>query len=300
MSVLPPENHQLPAPVSTFLPNAEDVHQRFCKAREAAKRVRVVALAAEGGAVILALVRLMGGTASVWVPLVILVFTLLDVVLRAYAEHLRLFGQHCRRLSLRAYARSTDIVGGALASTLLETPGGLGVLARGGPCKNLEEYYQATATVGDDRIREVYAGSAFFSSRLLQLYAHFLLGILLAFGAVSAMTLYRFAVTETYARATREKMVDAMCSVVLVYVLVRILETMERAYRVAGRFREVLRSLSREPRGPELTELGEEYDLERSSGFEAPTTIYLLFDKRLTRAWKEYWYAVVSKPRNNP
>jgi hypothetical protein len=278
----------------SIYPNANAVHQMFCATREAAKRLRILAGSAEAGAVVLALWRILAVQKVGWLPLGVLLFTLVDVLLRGLVDDLRSFAQRCRRCSIRAIAVDRDLDPATVARLKFERPGVVSPISRGFKCLPIAAYYDTPGIPlpppGVVRLRVISAHSVFFTERLNRYYFRLLVGVTFIAFLVGFGVIYQLAMDVSTQAQTREVSLDALCSVVFVYLAIRVLETAIRAYRASSRTQSILRSMSHIPLPVDtlLDEIIDEYDFERLSDPDVPTTLYRLFRTSIDREWSEF------------
>jgi hypothetical protein len=278
-------------PAQSGFPNANRIHYEFCATREAGKRVRITAALAEGGAVLLALWRLLADREFGWMPLTLLLLTLIDVTLRAVVEDLRGYAQRYRRASVRAYADGRDLDTSTTARLRFDLPWMVRMLTPGYKSLSLEAYYDTPEIPlpppGEQRLRVLSAHSAFFTSRLNRVYFWFLAGLTLLATLVSIVIVYDLAMDTTTQPKVRVIALDVLCTVVLVYFALRAMETAIRAARASARTKGILRAMSGLPlpTGRLLQELVDEYDFERSSDPDVPTLLYSRLNLRIDQEW---------------
>jgi len=211
--------------------------------------------------------------------------------LRSIVEDLRHYAQRCRRASIRAYSEGRDLDASTTARLKFDLPPPVAVLTRGYKSLSIEKHYETTGVAlpppGEQRLRIISAHSAFFTSRLNRIYFWFLAGLTLLTTIVSAAIVYDLAMDTTTQSKVREIALDTLCTVVLVYFAIRVLETAMRAYRAAVRTQGILRAMSGLPlpTGRLLEELVDEYDFERTGDPEVPTLLYTRLRPLIDREW---------------
>jgi hypothetical protein len=274
-------------PTAATLPVAQALHDDFSRTREAAKRLRALALAMELAVVGITGWRIMSTPSLGLLPLLIALITIAEVLTRHYVARLQAHGQRSRRLTMRAYANAADVdksIGGVI---LADSPALVALLTPAFTAPSLEQYYEAeTVPPGDTRLRFVSGYSAFFSSHLLARFrvVLVLLTFVVAVGGVSM--LYVLATSTAALPTARHTYVDALLTVVWWYAAIRILEAALEAGNLSARYRRIYELLeTTKATGSELSDLVEEYNCERAHGIEPPTFLYRISDKALERKW---------------
>jgi hypothetical protein len=282
-------------PVNTAkLPIAEDLHKLYTQCRQAAKRFRICALAAEVAAVTMISARVLTGELSPWMPAAILFLTVSDVLLREYVKHLRRFGQECRRLSLSAYLHQTDVEPATACRMQAESPSNLRFLAWKSLTLDLNEYYAITGTSLDSRRREIYTQTVFYSWKLTSIYAQLLLFVGFLLTTLSGIALYVLAISDSYRSQERTAIIEALFTIILVFTASRVFETTLHFFSLAGQYRGILQGLLTMPSGKHLEELTAHYDFIRAGGEDVPTIIFLFLKRGLERKWLRMRGSVVS------
>jgi hypothetical protein len=270
------------------LPLAESVHQCFCRSREAAKRLRFIALLLEAAVVAIGAWRFLAQPKVALLPLLVLVATVLEVVFRHLVKTLRTYGQRCRRNSLRAYAQETDSDPVISVNLRVAMPRIAILLTPFYQSQPLERYYTfRDMTPGDRRLRAITAYSAFFSARVLAIWSALLLTALCLVVGGGVYVLYVLAMSSTTPEALRLGYVDVLFTILWWYATVRLLATFLTSRHLTDIFDRVFDLLERTPAGDGRTihELVEEYDYNRVSGFEAPTLLYRLTGPTIEKKW---------------
>lgn len=275
---------QLPGPAG--LPAAEALHAAFCRARESSKRLRFIAFLAELAVVGITGWRILGRPPMAELPLVILAFTIVEVVTRHFVDRIRMYAQRCRRVSLRAYASGIDPAATLSATLHADLPSLVTVLTPRFTWPALKAYYNFEQLSGDARLRAISAYSAFFSSRLLSRWTVLLVLSLLLVAAGGVTVLYYLAISTTAAHEARSVYVDALLTVAWWYAVIRIFEAVMESWHLAGRYSRIFDLLNQaQPAGNDLGTIVDEYDYFRVRGFEAPTLLYRVSDKGLEKKW---------------
>lgn len=268
-------------------PRAEQVHVLFRGTAEAVKWIRSVALFLDLGAAGLGLIGILAGAnyKSVWFPAFVLLLAVLGVVLRQYAGQMRSFAQRCRRISLRALATGEDIDHLTLSDADVEAPHSARFLSSKLPASNMEQYYEPTKPVGEERLRELYAHSAFYTWWLLDIYAKVLVVVSGATLLLSFSVIYHLASDATAALTTRQAVLDALCTVILVVIGVRAGDNAWAAFASAKAAKKIEVALLAKPHLRVLIELIDGYDIERAGGPDPPTLIYCLRRNAIQKKW---------------
>jgi hypothetical protein len=273
-------------------PLAEKVHARFRGSSELSKLMRLAALLVDVVAATFACLGIFGTLKSPWVPLSLLVLAVVAALLRGLADAIRSFAQRCRRSSLRALCFDVDIDRVTESNTAVDAPLGTAWLANRTPPHSLAEYYEPTCPPGENRLRELYAHSAFYTWRLLRAYARIAAFWAAIVFAVSFVVIYGLA-TTTVTPASRDAVLEALCTVILVILCVRAFETATAAKASSNEARSIEEALLKKPIGQQLVEIVDAYDIERAAGPDVPTTLYRVMRNRLQTQWHERRLAIV-------
>lgn len=276
----------LPPPLRD-LPGAGYVHAQFCIVRETAKWIRTVAGVAElmsVGMVLWLSFERQGG--HLWLPVLILVFTLIDVFLRLWVASLRRFAQQCRRVSLRAFVAQQDIDLAVLALIRSQVPGVAEILCGRMQTPSLQEYYDPVSITSVKLRRELYAENAYFSWHLMRSNSLLHGAALVALVGAVITVLYNLAGRSQYVAGTRQMVLELLFTVILVYMATRLLEALCRAQAMARAYRDLYFAMMR-AEDQSMVDLAEEYDFERAEGVDVPTLLYKCYNASLTREWRE-------------
>lgn len=273
-------------------PLAEKIHARFRGASELVKVTRGLALLIDAGAATLACLSIFGVYKSAWVPLVLLFAAIASVACKSWASSVRGYAQRCRRLSLRAFCLDEDVDRVTESNTEVDAPWGYEWLAARVPAQSLTDYYEQTCPPGETRLRELYAHSAFYTWRLLRRHSKIAIGWAVLIFVFSFIIIYGIA-TEPPAAATRNAVLEALCTVVLVLLCVQAVERAIESLSSVGEAREIEERLLKKPVGKELDEIVDSYDIERAAGPDVPTTLYRLMRNGLQKQWHERRKAIV-------
>lgn len=266
---------------------AESVHQLFRGSAELSKTYRSVAFVCEFLAAAIALQGILTSvTLIAWRPFIVLLLLVISVAARLVAERYASFAEQCRRLSIRAYAKGEDLP--VRTSSLLrnDAPWSASRRARTLPASKLDDYYEPRFPVGEARLRELYAYSAFYTSRLLRatkwLYA--LASVVLLVG--SATVLVALLTSETEA-SRREAMLEVLFPVVLGIIALRCIEVFVACLTSETMTRSIADALIDDPlpRDEKLLDLVQEYDFGRVGAPAPPTLLYRLWRKALDAEW---------------
>lgn len=266
------------------------VHLLFRGASEVAKILRSVAFGFE---VIVAassayLIFAENDALEVWHPLVAFLALALARVIRVKSRDIDRFAEGCRRESARAFACGGTISPRRLSSLRSDAPWISIDMANKLPASTLEAYYEPTCPIGQSRLREMYASSAFHTWHLARLWYRCLVVGLALLTCFSVVALYMVASTDGEL-VERAQMIEALFSFVLLFLW---LELAEAVYAAWGTYRSV-RPIGEDLLSPSLTTDNElrglvhDYDFERTGGTSIPTFLYSLDRKRLEREWAE-------------
>ncbi len=270
------------------LPNAEDLHFAFRGAAEASKSITVGAQLLEFLAVLAAVCAIWGADGR-W--LAFIAFALLGAATlgRLVVRRLRSYTHECRRTSIRALAIEADV--DPLAhSEIMSSPWAFTVrLARRLPASSLVEYYTPLCPKGLQRLRELYAQSSFWTSRLLRLYGMLLWALVVICLIATIGGLYCLASTSAHAEHTREAVVIVLSSVVLGHSLIRLIDAADAATLVASRVTDIAQGLlaDRVPSAKRINELAHQYDIEVCCSLDVPKWVYLLRRQSLNAQWAD-------------
>lgn len=273
-------------------PLAERVHTRFRGASELSKLARLLALVVDCIAATLACLGIFGALKSPWVPLLIFILAVVSVAIRSFSATVRSFAHRCRRSSLRAFCSDADVDRITESNTAVDAPIGADWFAKRTPAQNLTEYYEPVCPPGEQRLRELYAHSAFYTWRLLRIYSRVasVWGVLVF--ALSFFVIYGLA-TNPPAPDTRDSVLEALCTVILVLLCIRAIETAVAANSSSNEARQIEEGLLKKPSGQALAEIADAYDIERAAGPDVPTSLYRAMRNGLQRQWHERRLAIV-------
>lgn len=273
-------------------PLAEKVHKRFRGASELVKVTRGFALLIDAAAATLACLGIFDVYKSEWVPLVLLFAAISSIACKSWASSVRGYAQRCRRLSLRAFCMNEDLDHVTESNTEVDAPWGYAWLAALVPSQSLTDYYEPTCPFGENRLRELYAHSAFYTWRLLRTQSKIAIGWAVLVFVFSFIIIYGIA-TEPPAAASRNAVLEALCTVVLVLLCVQAVEWSIESLSSAAEAREIEQSLLKKPVGKELDDVVDSYEIERAAGSDVPTTLYRLMRSGLQKQWHERRKAIV-------
>jgi len=281
---------------------AETVHATFRGATEFVKLLRIIALGMDFVAAALAGIAIFSDPQrkSGWYSLWILILAVVSVVLRAYSGQSDSFAQRCRKTALRAFALGKDV--DAITEALLddETPPLIGLLAKWLPAKSLDDYYEPVSPPGIARLRELYAHSAFYTWRLLRIFAVLtgLVGVAVFVG--SGIFIYALAMNTTIAATSRQAVLETISTVVLLVFSIRALETAWKAVVSYRSVHQIENELLKKPEGQSLLDLVDSYDMERAAGPNPPTTLYVLRRGTLQQKWHRRREALLEPTAKTP
>jgi hypothetical protein len=268
--------------------NTQEAHDTFRGSAEISKWIRAAAPLAELCAAALALhaIYLIDSTLAAWRPITAFLLLVTAASARAYGAKVERFAEECRRVSARAFAIGSDIPIGQCSAFRSDAPMFARYLAQRLPASTLESYYEPTCGVGPDRLREVYAHSAFFTWRLLRTSAivHGIGSLLLV---LSTVLLMYALVTSDLPRPVRLRALDALFSVALGVAALRLVGASIRCAFSARGTRLIADALIGHPLpgGQLLDHLTRCYDFERMGAPQAPTILYKTMRARLSNDW---------------
>ncbi|XZE55879.1 hypothetical protein SH139x_001908 [Planctomycetaceae bacterium SH139] len=280
---------------SPSLPNAEAVHRAFRGTSELSKRIRRVALTCELFAAALALWGIFDPPSNpILIPFAALSLAVASLICRLWADQLGSDAQTWRRSSLRAYAAGIDLSDFEHADADKRHLAWAESLADKLPIQCLDDYYDAKCSVGPDRLRETYACSAFYTSSLMKWHAS--ISVIAALLTLAA-TIYIFLslLTSPPAASQRLNFIDALCSVVLGILLLRLAEHATKAclsFLATDRIADALVKGASLP-VEEVLALGDSYDFERCGGPDPATCLYTWRRPSLEKKWQSQLKAIV-------
>lgn len=268
--------------------DTQEVHDLFRGAGEVSKWLRVAALSGEIAAAGIALhaILLKGSDVAIARPLLAFGLALGTWALREYATHVDQFAERCRRISIRAYANGDSVSPGRCSTLRSAAPVGATALALRLPATALEDYYEPSMPVGEERLRELYAHSSFYTWRLLRATAWLYgIGAGAVFG-IALVVLYQLAASDT-PPLPRPLALEAIFSVLLAVLGLRGLSLMAACAFGASGAKKVAEGLIADPlpTGPRLLELADAYDFERMGAPSPPTILYKMNRDRLAEDW---------------
>lgn len=278
--------------------NLEQVHILFRGSVEMGKKLRALALCFEFIAGVLAVygVFAQGGNWNAWQPLLAFALVAASLGARAWAEHLERFAEICRRESARAYATGAEIGHARLSSLKSDAPSVAEWLANRLPSSTLDTYYSPDCPVGEDRLREIYANSAFHTWHLLNRLA-WIIGFLgVSLFLVTFAVVFGLATKPLPPEATA-RVLDALCSIVLTVISLRAIEVAISAGKSASVTRKIADALITQPlpSGDTLEKLIRDYDFERTGAPPVPTWLYKWRRRRLAEGWLSCKRALLCK-----
>lgn len=269
-------------------PRAETVHQRFLYAAELTKWVNGLAFLCEVASAGLAVYGIFSVKTMAWMPLLALGLAAGSVLIRTSASSVRGYAHRCRKISVRAFAFENDVDAMTLSNTSTNAPHFCDYFVGRGKGRTLEQYYEPTLPVGDERFREITAHSAFYTQSLLRTFSRLMLLVGAGMFLVAFLIVFDLAATAERT-VSRVPILDALCSIVLGVFCVRSLETAFSAHQSSNAIRDVEGRLFTLPfaTGQALQNLVDEYELERATSKDVPTGIYKWCRSRLQRQWHE-------------
>jgi hypothetical protein len=156
----------------------ERLHRLFCASMEFAKWARRAELLVwTVGTVFVGAAFVLFGDQrwTAYLPPVGLLAVVGGAALRYTVRRHRSYGETCKRLSIRAYALDDAPPAKAASDVFDGAPWGTRLAARRMAATSIDAYYEATRPVGMSRMVEMYGAAAYFSARLLELHARWLL-----------------------------------------------------------------------------------------------------------------------------
>lgn len=246
------------------------------------------ALALDGGAAIVAVATLGAATETpTWVPVIALAVAVGAALLRARASVIRDRGLDARRESLRAFAMGDDV----------PAAHAVGAEARAGwrarrlfaeTADDIDAYYAPVAVPGIDRLRELSAYAAHFTSRLLGLQAVVGFVVALVLGVVGALSVFGLII-EMPAPTVSKPVFDAVLGTVLGVLCVRSAAHVFDSWRAHAQMRAIADELGAPRKLPrsEIEELATKYELQVRTAPEPWTLIYEALKSTLEREWSD-------------
>jgi hypothetical protein len=265
--------------------NTERVHRLFQGASEWAKiLVRSAAVAEIGGAIVAVVSILWANEPKPLVPLLILVLAVIAMALRTWSQVIKGYANKCRAMSRRAFAYDIDLSTRALSHAEDDAPFLCDRFARKLPTSTLEAYYEPTCVVGEPRLRELYAHSAFYTWSLLRIYAlvAFIAGAVIfsaAFFCVYLLASHMLTLSDN------QPVLEIVLTIAVAFFGIRSIEIGLNSHSCSKTVRDIEDQLATLPVGDELLRLAERYDIETTYGPSAPTLIYKLQRNALQRDW---------------
>jgi hypothetical protein len=275
-----------PHTVDPAMKEAQQVHSHFRGAGEVGKRCRIIASIAEIAAAVVVIRGFFTGSLQTWLPLVSFGLLVISAIFRMAADRYKDYSDGCRRISLRSFALGRDIEIRESSNLRSEAPPFALRCAAKLPASSLEKYYEPSSPPGEDRLRELYAYSSFYTSQLAKTSRNLYFSGSILILAAALIVLYLLATSAT--EEGRELVLDALFSVVLSVIGLR---TMEQALKFASLEKNTKRladALIAQPLpvADVLSDLTFEYDAAVSSAPPIPTTLYRLRREELDGAWR--------------
>ena len=268
------------------LPRAENVHSIFRGSIEAVKYCRLMAFLLDTTAAGITIYGLTTSSPPGWRPFAVLILALAGVSLRRFSDHGRSHAQWCRRKSIRALAFGRDIDPGTESTARSDALPFSQWLGGFLPAKNLVDYYEPTLPVGDARLRELYAHSAFYTWRLQRMYASVSWFFVFSLLCVTVAVFYGL-VLDNPPPNVRDIVLEALCSTLFILFGIRSFEAAIVSTCSANESRKIADALVEKPLPDDqrLMDLADEYDHQRNGGIDAPTALYRAARDRLQREW---------------
>jgi hypothetical protein len=274
--------------------DTQEVHDLFRGAAEVSKAARLVAFLFELVAVAIALEGIFSENSSIkaWRPLLAFGLTFASWLLREYASHASNFADQCRRAAMRAYATESVIARSRSSEFRSDAPLFAAKLAKLLPAKTLNDYYEPKFPPGEDRLRELYAHSAFYTWRILRVSASFYSLASAALFVTAVVVLYQLVIDgpltdPDVSTVARHQVLEALFSIVLGIVGLRGLAVSLASILGTIAMRKVADALIRTPlpAAADLDEWTESYDFERAGAPSPPTALYWLMRDKLAADW---------------
>lgn len=264
---------------------AEVVHRLFLGSAEVGKWARAGSFFLECVAALVAGWRALDPALAwpAWASLLIGAVLLAAFGLRLWSKAIYSFAERCRRIAIRAYSFSTPVTGATQTSLMAEAPLGASRFAAGLPTQSLDDYYEAARAPGYGRLRELYAHSSFYSWRLFSVCWRLYLLLTVVFFAVGGLIIYGLAASHVDA-SLADKVLDMVCSVVVVFFVARAFEAFLDARSTAKESKRIADAILNATNEKTL-ELAEDYDVERAGGRAIPTAIYMRLRDKLQSEW---------------
>lgn len=266
--------------------STEAVHRIFRGAAELSKSLRACALATEIVAAFIAAWRAFNpqmewsGWASFWLALLVVA----GFVLRVRAGYVYAFAEKCRRIASAAYACGRQVSSIVRTSLSADEPLLAKRFARRLPTQTLDDYYEPTTPAGNERLREIYAHSAFYSWRLLHVCFHVFFGASVALAGLGGIVIYSMATSPTDV-TTASRVLDVVCSIVFAFLVARTSAACLSAWCSSRECRSIADELAGSITSERLRDVIVNYDIERSTGPSVPTAVYLRCREGLQSAW---------------
>jgi hypothetical protein len=268
--------------------STERVHLLFRGAAEVTKLLRLGALCCDFVAAGISLYAVLGKPkdASAWLPLGILLFAIAGAILRAHSSAANSFAQRCRRISLQAFCKGCEVT--PVTVSLLDDVAPLFVEKATSHlrAKSMREYYAPTIPSGPLRQAELYAHSAFFTWRLLRIQAWAAFAIAAVVTTACAVLIYHLAAVPETA-TNRRPILEAVSTIVLLSVGVKGFEAWGAAFSSYKEIRGIETAMLKRPRGEELEDLVDSYDIERAAGPSTSGFLYNRYRATLAAKWDE-------------
>jgi hypothetical protein len=214
----------------------------------------------------------LGSPVADFIPLIAAALSVIGAAVRIVGDIWRSFARRCRRIAATAYALGRDIDASVFAELKAATPPLVSAVA--------------SCPAGDDRLREMYAYSAFFSWRLLRLYAWISAASGVVLVSAGVATMYVLAVRPP-SPVSRDAVLELLCVILFGLLAVRSGSIAIVAARSASLSKWCLDRLANVPLpvGEGLAELVLTYEIERSRDPDPPTTLYLMRRVGLQEEW---------------
>lgn len=281
---------QSPTPLAVAA-EVVDLYQRFRASMARAVWCRRAEVACAYVAIVLPLVAktLEGSHMRRYMPLVAVCIGAGSVWARYRSGRERTAGAACKQHVIRGYGYGEAPAPKPVANLLESVPPLGDLLARFESPKPLDEYYTVTMPAGPSRVLEMYAESAFFTSRLLRRYAWTLTGSALLLAALAGVGFFAAAVEVGVQPRLLDQVGELLLSGVVVSV---VLSTLQRgldalaAARAVAQIEEQLLGLDlAAPNRDELAARVRDYEAEVNAAPLVSPVFYWRTNDTLSQMW---------------
>jgi hypothetical protein len=282
-----------------------EIHLRFCASMARAVFFRRVEVVLAYTAVVLPLVSKALEHAHLrrYLPLAVVLIGVGSVWTRYRSGRERTAGAACKQHVVRGFGYG-DALAPTAAANVLETVAPLGgLLARFDRPKPLDEYYTVTMPPGPARVLEMYAESAFFTSRLHRRYSRTLIATSIVLAALAVVGFYVAAIEVGGRPVVFDRVGELLLSGVVVSVVLstvqRGLDAMAAARSIATIEERLLELDLFDPDRDELAARVRDYEAEVNAAPLVSPIFYGRGNERLSREWSAR-RGLVWKSRGHP